>query len=248
MLCVEPPHEDRHLERERHPRPPGAPAHWLGARPRRRVPAGNQGHPRPGARSSCASSRLLELLAWPQGLLGRGLLVAKELVRLAAATRIRRSTSSSADRDDRFGGGRYELASTCRTAARTRREDALPRRAGRLRRRGARAPDTRLIFCGDLNVARADATCTQERKPTRSAQRPDERALLEQLLAQRPRRHRPPLDPDNDDLFTWWAPWRNLQERNIGWRIDYVAGLESARRARDARRCSERSARAITGR
>ena len=24
------------------------------------------------------------------------------------------------------------------------------------------------------------------------------------------------------DLFTWWAPWRNLRKRNIGWRIDYV--------------------------
>ena len=30
------------------------------------------------------------------------------------------------------------------------------------------------------------------------------------------------LDPDNDDLFTWWAPWRSLRQRNIGWRIDYV--------------------------
>ena len=30
------------------------------------------------------------------------------------------------------------------------------------------------------------------------------------------------LDPDNDDLFTWWPPWRNLRQRNIGWRIDYV--------------------------
>jgi exodeoxyribonuclease-3 len=30
------------------------------------------------------------------------------------------------------------------------------------------------------------------------------------------------LDPDNDGLFTWWAPWRNLRQRNIGWRIDYI--------------------------
>ena len=26
------------------------------------------------------------------------------------------------------------------------------------------------------------------------------------------------LDPDNDRLFTWWPPWRNLRARNIGWR------------------------------
>jgi exodeoxyribonuclease-3 len=30
------------------------------------------------------------------------------------------------------------------------------------------------------------------------------------------------LDPENDNLFTWWAPWRNMRERNIGWRLDYV--------------------------
>jgi exodeoxyribonuclease III len=30
------------------------------------------------------------------------------------------------------------------------------------------------------------------------------------------------FEPTNDDLFTWWAPWRNMKERNIGWRIDYV--------------------------
>jgi exodeoxyribonuclease-3 len=30
------------------------------------------------------------------------------------------------------------------------------------------------------------------------------------------------MDPANDELFTWWAPWRNLRQRNIGWRIDYL--------------------------
>jgi exodeoxyribonuclease-3 len=29
-------------------------------------------------------------------------------------------------------------------------------------------------------------------------------------------------EPDNEALFTWWAPWRNLRQRNIGWRLDYV--------------------------
>src|SRR2546429_8698489 len=27
---------------------------------------------------------------------------------------------------------------------------------------------------------------------------------------------------DNAGLFTWWAPWRNLRARNIGWRLDYM--------------------------
>jgi exodeoxyribonuclease-3 len=34
-------------------------------------------------------------------------------------------------------------------------------------------------------------------------------------------------DPDNDNLFTWWAPWRNMRQRNIGWRIDYILASDS---------------------
>jgi exodeoxyribonuclease-3 len=30
------------------------------------------------------------------------------------------------------------------------------------------------------------------------------------------------MDPDNPGLFTWWAPWRNLGARNMGWRLDYL--------------------------
>ena len=28
-------------------------------------------------------------------------------------------------------------------------------------------------------------------------------------------------------LFTWWAPWRNMRQRNIGWRLDYVLASQS---------------------
>ena len=34
-------------------------------------------------------------------------------------------------------------------------------------------------------------------------------------------------NPDNDEMFTWWAPWRNMRQRNIGWRLDYVLASES---------------------
>jgi exodeoxyribonuclease-3 len=44
------------------------------------------------------------------------------------------------------------------------------------------------------------------------------------------------LDPDNDGLYTWWAPWRNLRQRNIGWRLDYV--FASASLAGRATACS----------
>ena len=46
--------------------------------------------------------------------------------------------------------------------------------------------------------------------------------LLDKLLAQHLVDVGRAQDPDNPNLFTWWAPWRNLRQRNIGWRLDYV--------------------------
>ena len=110
--------------------------------------------------------------------------------------------------------------------------EALGAWAGELRAQG-RA----LLLCGDLNVARGDMDIhPKERKPNQVGARPDERALFEKLLADgglvdlgRA------LDPENDRLYTWWAPWRNLRQRNIGWRIDYV--LASAALAARAQSC-----------
>jgi len=86
-----------------------------------------------------------------------------------------------------------------------------------------------LVLCGDLNVARTDRDVhPKERKPRAIGQLPEERALLEQIingngLVDIGRA----LDPDNEGLFTWWAPWRNMRERNIGWRLDYVLATTS---------------------
>jgi len=90
-----------------------------------------------------------------------------------------------------------------------------------------------VVVCGDLNVTRTERDVhPKERKLNAIGQRPDERALFEQLLATGLVDLARELDPDNDGLFTWWAPWRNLRERNIGWRIDYVLASQSlARRA-----------------
>jgi exodeoxyribonuclease-3 len=80
-----------------------------------------------------------------------------------------------------------------------------------------------LIICGDLNVARRDMDIhPKERKPNQVGARPDERALFEQILSRGLVDVARTLDPDNENLFTWWAPWRNMRQRNIGWRIDYL--------------------------
>jgi exodeoxyribonuclease III len=90
------------------------------------------------------------------------------------------------------------------------------------------AAGRRVILCGDLNVARTDRDVhPKERKPGLIGQRPEERALIEQILGRGLVDVGRALDPDNDNLFTWWAPWRNLRQRNIGWRIDYVLASEA---------------------
>lgn len=80
-----------------------------------------------------------------------------------------------------------------------------------------------VIFCGDLNVAREERDVhVKLRKLNQIGTRPDERGLLERVISHGLVDVGRTLDPDNNDLFTWWAPWRNQKERNIGWRIDYV--------------------------
>jgi exodeoxyribonuclease-3 len=80
-----------------------------------------------------------------------------------------------------------------------------------------------LVLCGDLNVARTDMDVhPKERKPRAIGQLPEERALIERIIGHGLVDVHRTLDPDNENLFTWWAPWRNLRQRNIGWRLDYV--------------------------
>lgn len=80
-----------------------------------------------------------------------------------------------------------------------------------------------LLICGDLNVAREERDIhPKERKPNQIGARPEERSWMAAMLDRDLTDVGRALDTDNSDLFTWWAPWRNLRQRNIGWRIDYV--------------------------
>jgi exodeoxyribonuclease-3 len=94
-----------------------------------------------------------------------------------------------------------------------------------------------LLVCGDINIAREERDIhPKERKPNQMGSRPEERALLNRLMASGLIDVGRAMDPDNDNLFTWWAPWRNLRQRNIGWRIDYQ--LASAPLAATAAGCA----------
>jgi exodeoxyribonuclease-3 len=87
----------------------------------------------------------------------------------------------------------------------------------------AHAAQRSLVLCGDFNVARTDMDVhPKERKKDVIGQRPDERALLERVIAAGLVDVHRKMDPNNAELFTWWAPWRNMRQRNIGWRLDLV--------------------------
>jgi exodeoxyribonuclease-3 len=91
-----------------------------------------------------------------------------------------------------------------------------------------RAESKPIVICGDLNVARADMDVhPKERKPRAIGQLPEEREQLERIIAHGLVDVGRALEPENDEMFTWWAPWRNMRQRNIGWRLDYLLASRS---------------------
>jgi len=85
-----------------------------------------------------------------------------------------------------------------------------------------------LVICGDLNVARTERDVhPKERKLRAIGQLPEERAMIERILSCGLVDVGRAVDPDNDGLFTWWPPWRNMRQRNIGWRLDYILASTS---------------------
>jgi exodeoxyribonuclease-3 len=93
-----------------------------------------------------------------------------------------------------------------------------------------------LVVAGDLNVALTDADLHPSQvKAGTIGQRPDERALLREAIDHGLVDVLRDQHPDAKDLFTWWAPWRNLRDKNVGWRIDFV--LASTALARTVTSC-----------
>jgi len=80
-----------------------------------------------------------------------------------------------------------------------------------------------LVLCGDFNVARTFVDVHPVLRKPMVGQLPEERELIEKLFSHGLVDVGRQVEPENDRLFTWWAPWRNMRERNIGWRLDYIA-------------------------
>src|SRR3954469_12768140 len=79
-----------------------------------------------------------------------------------------------------------------------------------------------LVICGDINIARTERDLHPVERRNVIGQLPEERALFEELIDDHLVDVHRQLEPENERLFTWWAPWRNMRQRNIGWRLDYV--------------------------
>jgi len=92
-----------------------------------------------------------------------------------------------------------------------------------------RATSDRLVLCGDINIARTEMDVHPSERDSRLVgQRPDERALFQRILDEGALHDvGREQDPANDALYTWWAPWRNMRQRNIGWRLDYVLASDA---------------------
>ena len=84
-----------------------------------------------------------------------------------------------------------------------------------------------LVICGDINIARTERDVHPVERKNVIGQLPEERALFEELIDDQLADVHRQLEPDNERLFTWWAPWRKMRERNIGWRLDYVLASKS---------------------
>jgi exodeoxyribonuclease III len=96
-----------------------------------------------------------------------------------------------------------------------------------------------LVLCGDLNVTRAEIDVHPKERRNVICQLPQERTAFERLLGHGLVDVARELNPENEELFTWWAPWREMRQRNIGWRLDYI--LATPDLAKNARTCSVRS-------
>jgi exodeoxyribonuclease-3 len=102
--------------------------------------------------------------------------------------------------------------------AKTRFLDSLTAYARDLERAG-----DSLILMGDLNVAREERDVHLSlRNDKQIGQTAEERGQLEAIIGSGLIDLSRQFHPDDDALYSWWAPWRNMRDRNIGWRLDYV--------------------------
>ena len=85
------------------------------------------------------------------------------------------------------------------------------------------AAGRKLLLCGDFNVSLTELDVHEKlRNSKETGQTEGERGLMGKVLSHGLTDLGRKFAPDDANLFTWWAPWRQYRERNIGWRLDLV--------------------------
>lgn len=79
-----------------------------------------------------------------------------------------------------------------------------------------------VIFCGDINTAHQEidlARPKQNQKTTGFL--PEERAWIDEVVAQGYVDTYRSLNPDQEGAYSWWSYIGRARDRNVGWRLDY---------------------------
>lgn len=80
-----------------------------------------------------------------------------------------------------------------------------------------------VLFMGDMNVAHGEIDVARPAEAIKGVGfRPDEREWFDRFVAAGFVDTFRALHPGVTDAYTYWEPWRERRQRNIGWRIDYV--------------------------
>ncbi len=85
-----------------------------------------------------------------------------------------------------------------------------------------------VIMCGDFNVAHQEIDLARPKqnegvKGFTKEEREGFDKLIEAGFVDILRT----FYPDKPGLYTWWSPWAQARDRNVGWRIDYVCVSKS---------------------
>ncbi len=80
----------------------------------------------------------------------------------------------------------------------------------------------RVIFCGDVNTSHQEIDLARPKQNQHATGfLPEERAWIDQIVAQGYRDTFRSLYPDRRGAYSWWAYFTGSREKNVGWRLDY---------------------------
>ena len=85
-----------------------------------------------------------------------------------------------------------------------------------------RAAGREVVFCGDVNTSHQDIDLARPRQNVNTTGfLPEERAWIDEVVAQGYVDTFRARYPDQTGAYTWWAQVTYSREKNVGWRLDY---------------------------